>query len=164
MLFWILFCFPCSASRVFGTPILGGVDAEERKYKYQVSLQEIGRKNEHFCGGSIISESWILTAAHCVDNGRVQKDLKRIRIVVGITHLTEKGDKYFVKSWTIHENWDKENIANDIALLETTKKIKFSSAVGPIVLATNNPPDKTITTLTGWGLTSVFFVQFASLS
>lgn len=159
MLLSILLCFIYYVSTVFGTPILGGVDAEERKYKYQVSLQEIVRNRPHFCGGSIISDSWILTAAHCVDNDRVSKDIKRIRIVAGITYLSDEGDKYFVKSSRVHENWNKENIANDIALLETTVKIKFSPAVGPIVLATHNPPDKTMTTLAGWGYTSVTFTK-----
>lgn len=149
---------------VFGTPIFGGVDADERKYKYQVSLQEIGQKIRHFCGGSVISDSWILTAAHCVDSERISADIKRIRIVAGTIHLSEKGEKYFVKSFKVHEKWNKERIANDIALLETTVKIRFSPAVGPIVLATHNPPDKTMTTLTGWGFTSAVILFQSNIS
>lgn len=154
MLFVFFLFFFHYVSYISGTPIVGGVNAS-RKYKYQVSLQEIGRRNLHFCGGSIISDSWILTAAHCIDSERIEKDVKRIQIVAGITHLSEKGDKYFVKLCKIHENWDREKIANDIALLKTTKKIKFSSTVKPIALATHNPPDRTVTTLTGWGFTRV---------
>lgn len=45
--------------------VVGGNTASEGQFPYQISLRN--RKNQHFCGGSIINEQWILTAAHCVD-------------------------------------------------------------------------------------------------
>ncbi|KAF4014300.1 hypothetical protein G4228_006767 [Cervus hanglu yarkandensis] len=44
--------------------ILGGVDALERKWPWQVSVHYTGF---HICGGSIVDEYWILSAAHCFD-------------------------------------------------------------------------------------------------
>lgn len=48
--------------------IVGGVDATESQAPFQCSLQ---MHSEHFCGCTIISSKWILTAAHCVGKRRV---------------------------------------------------------------------------------------------
>ena len=45
--------------------IYRGRDAQVGQYPYQVSIQTSG---VHVCGGSIISEKWILTAAHCLES------------------------------------------------------------------------------------------------
>jgi secreted trypsin-like serine protease len=54
-------------------PIVGGNKASIRDFPHQVSLATFEeddwgvRTTTHFCGGSIISVDWVLTAAHCVD-------------------------------------------------------------------------------------------------
>jgi len=48
--------------------IIGGRVAEKKEFPWQISLQLLNLGTEkHICGGSLISESWIITAAHCVD-------------------------------------------------------------------------------------------------
>jgi len=44
--------------------IVGGVETEVNEYPWMVSLVN-GNGYYHFCGGSIISSQWVVTAAHC---------------------------------------------------------------------------------------------------
>ena len=46
--------------------IVGGEEAADGEFPWQVSLRSVGSIGAtHFCGGSIIDQNWILTAAHC---------------------------------------------------------------------------------------------------
>ena len=45
--------------------IVDGRNTKPHAFPFIVSLHRFS-DNEHFCGGSLISESWILTAAHCL--------------------------------------------------------------------------------------------------
>ena len=42
--------------------IVGGVEAVPHSWPWMVSLQAGG---DHFCGGSLINNQWVLSAAHC---------------------------------------------------------------------------------------------------
>lgn len=129
--------------------ILGGKRVEDNRYPYQVSLQ---RDYTHFCGGSIISKTLVLTAAHCVDNPFIEKQATRIIVVAGAINLLHGGNRYPVQSAIFDEN--NRTIENDVAIL-ITETIEFNANVKPISLAKSLPPDGTNVILTGWGLISV---------
>lgn len=46
--------------------IVGGSNAKEGQFPYIVSLRYIPKNEKHYCGGSIISNSYVVSAAHCV--------------------------------------------------------------------------------------------------
>lgn len=135
---WLLSCVFLSES------IIGGEDAPLRKFTYQVSLQY---KGGNFCGGSIISESWILTAAHCIYK-------INITVVTG-TIFKDTGDRYAIKNIIVHEGFSFETGANDIAVIQLENHIKFNVYTQPIRLSFNDPLPGIYATVTGWGYTDV---------
>ncbi|XP_044004082.1 chymotrypsin-1-like [Aphidius gifuensis] len=94
--------------------IAGGSDANE-SYPYQVSLST---KLGHRCGGVIINNRWILTAAQCIHGS----SLSSFFIIVGTNVLSEGGTKYYPETIFVHEEFNQLNYNNDIGLVKTSKE------------------------------------------
>ncbi|CAK1540397.1 unnamed protein product [Leptosia nina] len=128
------------------TRIVGGTNAADGEFPYQVSLRRGGR--QHFCGGSIIASRWILTAAHCTI-----KNKKDVKVVAGTNSLSSGGDTYEIGEIIQHEKYNGSSFANDIKLLKLTKEIKFGNKVGTINLPSKDTPGKVELVASGWGYT-----------
>ncbi|CAK9825178.1 Transmembrane protease serine 9, partial [Anthophora retusa] len=128
--------------------IVGGQPASIDDHPYQVSLRY---NNRHVCGGSIISEEWIVTAAHCVQSTFPGF----ISIKVGTSDLTDtEGIVTAVKEIITHKKYNRRIADYDIALIRLEKPLVYSSRVRPILLA---PIADHYTTgskalVTGWGV------------
>ncbi|KAL7288898.1 hypothetical protein TKK_0016868 [Trichogramma kaykai] len=142
----LVFLFHCLAI-VYAAPsrVVGGSDAPDGKYPYQVSL----RSPSHFCGGSILNDRWILTAAHCV----LGRSGASVTVVAG-TNLLNGGNEIVYKSEYIvwHKKFDMFRLVNDVALIRVDKTIEFGEKIQPISLPREdfvkiNYP----VVLTGWG-------------
>lgn len=59
---------PMFDSRTQYSRIIGGMEAGEGEFPWQVSIQVA---NQHMCGGAILSSWWILTAAHCLNSEEI---------------------------------------------------------------------------------------------
>ncbi|XP_014369518.2 chymotrypsin-2 [Papilio machaon] len=125
--------------------IVGGEDAPESGIPYQASLRS--NYNSHFCGGSIISQRWILTAAHCT----VGKTNRTMIVVVGTNSLLAGGDRYTVETIIIHEQYNSNLIYNDVSVVKVSSDIEFGDRVQPIHLAYKDTSAGSDLLLSGWG-------------
>nr|CAB3266627.1 suppressor of tumorigenicity 14 protein-like [Phallusia mammillata] len=130
--------------------IVGGNEANPGSWPWQVALTYYpgGRS---FCGGSIINERWVVTAAHCVDR------LSNFYIVAGRHEYNKSIAEVSIKVdyKIIHPNGLEFSLGQDIALLKLKKPLNFSDTIRPICLPTNTSEffvkDGTICVSTGWG-------------
>ncbi|XP_055601066.1 chymotrypsin-2-like [Uranotaenia lowii] len=124
--------------------VVGGVDAEDGAAPYQVSIQV---ESGHWCGGAIVSEKWILTAAHCLE-GLQPRDF---RILAGTNDL-ESGNKYSeVDFFTYHSRWNIPSHHNDIGLMRLKVPLNFTDRIQSIEYSEKYVPDNATLVLTGWG-------------
>ncbi|XP_050075446.1 chymotrypsin-1-like [Anopheles maculipalpis] len=126
-------------------PIFGGTDAKEGAAPYQVSLQHIG---QHFCGGSIIADRWILTTRLCIENTIPCC----ISVLVGTNDKQSGGSRYDVDRILPYGSWNASIEKNDIALVRLSTPLKISERVKIIKYSTAAfIPDNATLTVTGWG-------------
>ncbi|XP_054860913.1 transmembrane protease serine 9 isoform X1 [Amphiprion ocellaris] len=130
------------------TRIVGGQDAPPGFWPWQVSVNSVG--GFQFCGGSLMNNQWVLSAAHC---------FSRVRsAIVYVGRQSQQGSNPNEVSRTvsqiiIHPNYDSSTLNNDIALLRLSSSVTFSTYIAPVCLAAS---DSTFhagvnTWVTGWG-------------
>merc|ERR1712012_606014 len=128
--------------------IVGGFEAEPNQWPWQVALFI---DNAWFCGGALISENYVLTAAHCAD-GATYFD-----IMAGAHNVRESSEPHRVEitsfnGWT-HPNWDPNTLSNDIALIELPSPITFDDYIEPSCQPSSGDTADVaeLVTATGWG-------------
>ncbi|XP_064100784.1 transmembrane protease serine 9-like [Macrobrachium nipponense] len=137
------------------TRIVGGQPTTVHEYPWQVALTTSTRP---FCGGSIISKQWILTAAHCV-SGSSPSDFT---VVIGehdwsTTSETTSTERRQVSNIIVHSQYDSTTLDNDMALLKLSSPISFplDNKIAPVCLPDpNNDYANVDAIVTGWGTTS----------
>jgi hypothetical protein len=141
------------------TKITGGTDANISEFPWQVFY----KSGNYQCGGSIISENWVITAAHCTKNSNgITMSPSEMMVKVGATNPydTLQGKKYYISDVIVHEGYNSQSQENDIALLKLKDPVSFANAV-PIKLISsddvaNGATDPGVMSwVTGWGLTRV---------
>merc|ERR1719167_589201 len=131
--------------------IVGGEEAEPHEFPWQVSLRR-RKDNFHFCGGSILNENTVITAAHCTV---IWEDASEVVIVAGEHNkkVDEGTEQYVdVSKLETHENY--QNLQNDIALWHLADSLTFDDAVQPVPMPEPNQIAEGPCTVTGWGTLS----------
>ncbi|RZC38769.1 uncharacterized protein BDFB_007927, partial [Asbolus verrucosus] len=126
--------------------IVGGVATTIEEFPYQVSIMFI---DTHFCGGSIIHPSFIVTAAHCTD-GLTATDLL---VRAGSTMADQGGQVKKVDKINQHPQFDSDTYDYDISLLHLSEPLNFGISVAPIKYTQQSYiiRDDVVGIATGWG-------------
>ncbi|KAK9758554.1 Trypsin [Popillia japonica] len=149
----------------FNPRIVGGQNATEGQFPYQISVRYYG---SHNCRGSILNKHWALTAAHCVDGYSVSalnvvsgsiylsgggnfNNVIKVIVHSGSIYLSGGGNFNNVIKVIVHENWDPYNIKNALAVIKIDGEFDLgSNFISPIGLEHSFIEEKECVA-SGWG-------------
>ena len=136
----------------------------EYEYPWQIFVEWPTKYSNPHCGGSVISQQHVLTAAHCVPGWKKRKQVLLydfimehpwyMRVSLGDHNWKDKKFKFVTLSnIVVHpEEWD-------VAIFTLSKKINFSNKISPICLpAMDDDHAGRLAIITGWGFTKDNFI------
>ncbi|XP_062866475.1 transmembrane protease serine 3 [Trichomycterus rosablanca] len=156
----VLKCIECGIRPGLQTRIVGGNESISGQYPWQVSLQY---QNQYICGGSLITNQWIVTAAHCV-YGFDNPSLWSVR--VGLIDQPGNGAQDLaVMKILYHGTYHPEGLSYDIGLIKITQPVTFNDNIQPICLPNFEEGIKpgSLCWISGWGATDTGGEVSASL-
>ncbi|XP_040211721.1 serine protease 33-like [Rana temporaria] len=150
-LFVLLFLPGGHGGLIIEDRIVNGEDAKGAEWPWQVSLQNNG---VHHCGGSLLTESWVLLVAHCFED---PLNVSQYKVYLGVLQLSNLSSPNIVergvKKVIIHPDFVEEGAGGDIALIELDKPVSFTTSILPVCLLPQNVHllEGTLCWATGWG-------------
>ncbi|KAE8578185.1 hypothetical protein XENTR_v10023381, partial [Xenopus tropicalis] len=131
--------------------IVGGKNSQPGSWPWQVSLWARG---QHICGGTLINNKWVVTAAHCfIENSLTAES---ITVYLGSYKLTEKDPEEIsvgVAKIINYPTYRRESDSGDISLVELSSRVNFTKHIWPICLPASRVifPTGLQCWVTGWG-------------
>ncbi|XP_017968868.1 serine protease snake [Drosophila navojoa] len=135
----------------------GRVLARPGEYPHMaaVGFKTNSEKIDYKCGGSLISENFVLTAAHCTEvDGDEPKWVRIGGLNLMIDEVTVEPQNFDIESIFNHPDYRVEFYYNDIALLKLSNNVKLSEFVRPIRLWVDKEIPTSIAFAMGYGSTS----------
>ncbi|XP_068146202.1 venom serine protease [Drosophila tropicalis] len=149
---------PCNCGWSLPTRIANGREASKHEYPSMVGIRDLNSNLNILCGGTIVSDRYIVTAAHCTAR---QPIASRLMALVGDHDLSTATESIYAAQYAIraiinHPNYIVTNSGdqNDIALLQTMRPIVWSRGVAPICLPlreSENTFSYVNVDIAGWG-------------
>lgn len=125
--------------------IIGGDPAAEGQFPWIVALADADDPSFNYCGGQLVTEEIVLTAAHCTESSAPGDVLIRH----GSTDIDET-DVYEVADIYVPNSYDRSTMANDWSLIKLETPV-FGAETVP--LAGADTKDWDTLTVAGWGTT-----------
>uniref|UniRef100_V9L7A7 Prostasin-like protein n=1 Tax=Callorhinchus milii TaxID=7868 RepID=V9L7A7_CALMI len=143
----------CQAVQGCGKPrpadrIVGGAPAQRGEWPWQVSIHE---GSQHVCGGSLISASWVISAAHCFETTSSDLTVFLGRHQQSWPNRGEQARR--IKQILTHYAYRDAPEGDDIALVELLSPVQFTDYIQPVCLpaATYRFACDRLCWVTGWG-------------
>jgi trypsin len=124
--------------------IINGVEAEEDRYGYTVTLQD---NQGHLCGASLIAKDMLVSAAHCA-GGRYDAIIGRHK------HNDKDGDVVRVASEYKHQNYNDATTSYDFMVLKLSRATTANATPVKINSSGSTPQDDENLVVMGWGVTN----------
>ncbi|XP_041971645.1 chymotrypsin-C-like [Aricia agestis] len=151
----------CGRRKVTHTElIVNGESTKPGDWPWHVALYKLNRDTlRYICGGTLLSKSFVLTAAHCTTVRGVPILPEVLNVVLG-KHNLIGGDvaaqERSVHEIIVHEEFDVKNLEHDISLLKLSTIAVFDDYIQPACLWESSvverlPTGKILGTVVGWG-------------
>uniref|UniRef100_A0A4W6CSN7 trypsin n=1 Tax=Lates calcarifer TaxID=8187 RepID=A0A4W6CSN7_LATCA len=126
--------------------IVGGYECRKNSVPYQVSLFT----GYNFCGGTLLSDEWVLSAAHCKTNGWLT--LMEVRLGEHDLWEPEGTEQHIMSAEFIrHPDYNARTQDSDIMLIKLSRRATLNSFVRPATLPSKCASDGTMCQISGWG-------------